>query len=232
MCGLTPSLSPAGALVIFDCDGVLVDSERLAVAIDVKAIGALGWSITEAEVIERHLGRSNADVLADIERHLGRPVPADWDEAWDAEYRRAFDEELKAVPGIAEAIKAIAAEGFQTCVASSGSHAKMRRTLGKTGLWDFFAGRIFSASEVERGKPEPDLFLYAAAQVGLPPQRCVVVEDSRHGVAAAREAGMKAIGFAGGITPATHLVQADIVITDMADLPGAVRELVRGAASS
>jgi HAD superfamily hydrolase (TIGR01509 family) len=212
--------------VIFDCDGVLVDGEQLAVAIDVRAIGALGWPITEAEVVERHLGRSNADVLADIAEHIGRPVPADWDEAWNAEYRRVFDEQLEAVPGVAEAIKVLAAEGFQTCVASSGSHEKMKRTLVKTGLWDFFVGRIFSATEVERGKPEPDLFLYAAKQVGLPPARCVVVEDSRHGVAGARAAGMRAIGFAGGMTPVEHLAAADTVITDMADLSGAVSLLL------
>lgn len=217
---------PSDCLVIFDCDGVLVDGEQLAVAIDVRAIGALGWPITEAEVVERHLGRSNADVLADIAEHIGRPVPADWDEAWNAEYRRIFDEQLEAVPGVAEAIKVLAAEGFQTCVASSGSHEKMKRTLGKTGLWDFFVGRIFSATEVDRGKPEPDLFLYAAQEIGLPPNRCVVVEDSRYGVAGAKAAGMKAIGFAGGITPATHLAAADMVITDMADLSSAVSLLL------
>jgi beta-phosphoglucomutase-like phosphatase (HAD superfamily) len=113
-----PSLSDI--LVIFDCDGVLVDGERLAVAIDVRAIGALGWPITQSEVIDRHLGRSSADVLAAIEVHLGRQVPVDWDEAWNAEYRRVFDERLEPVPGVAEAITAIAA--------SSGSHEKMRRT--------------------------------------------------------------------------------------------------------
>jgi HAD superfamily hydrolase (TIGR01509 family) len=224
--------SPLDALVIFDCDGVLVDGERLAVAIDVLAIGALGWPITEGEVIDRHLGKSNADVLADIEAHLGRPVPEDWEEGWNAEYRRVFDAELQPVPGIAEAIETIAAEGFQTCVASSGTHAKMRRTLGKTGLRHFFEGRIFSATEVERGKPEPDLFLYAAKQVGLAPDHCVVVEDSQYGIAAAKMAGMKAIGYAGGITPASHLEQADVVITDMADLPRAVRDLLMGAATS
>lgn len=171
--------SPTNCLVIFDCDGVLVDGEGLAEAIDVKAIGALGWPITEA--------------------HLGRPVPTGWEEEWDAEYRRVFDEQLEAVPGIAEAIRVIAAEGFQTCVASSGSHAKMRRTLGKTGLWDFFDGRIFSASQVE---------------------------DSQHGVAAAKAADMKAIGFAGGITPVAHLAAADLVITSMSDLPDAVSLLL------
>jgi HAD superfamily hydrolase (TIGR01509 family) len=218
--------SPPDCLVVFDCDGVLVDSERLAVAIDVRVIGTLGWPITEAEVLELFLGRSEADIFAMIEQHLGRALPADWDESWSAEFRRVFDEELEAVPGVAAAIESVAVQGFQTCVASSGSLEKMRRTLGKTGLWDFFEGRIFSASEVERGKPEPDLFLYAAEQVGPQPGRCVVVEDSRYGVAGARAAGMKAIGFAGGITPVAQLAAADVVITDMADLPGAVSALL------
>jgi HAD superfamily hydrolase (TIGR01509 family) len=215
-------LTPAECLVLFDCDGVLVDSERLAVAIDVRAIGSLGWPITEAEVIELFLGRSEADIFAMVQQRLGRTLPSDWDESWTSEFRRVFDEELEAVPGVTEAIKAVAAEGFQTCVASSGSTEKMRRTLGKTGLWDFFDGRIYSAAQVDRGKPEPDLFLYAAQQVGVRPSRCVVVEDSRYGVAAARAAGMKVIGFAGGITPAAQLAAADLVLTDMSDLPGAV----------
>jgi HAD superfamily hydrolase (TIGR01509 family) len=215
--------TPPECLVLFDCDGVLVDSERLAVAIDVRAIGALGWPITEAEVIELFLGRSEADIFAMVQQHIGRTLPPDWDESWTAEFRRVFEEELEAVPGVTEAIKAIAAEGFQTCVASSGSTEKMCRTLGKTGLWDFFEGRIYSAAQVGRGKPEPDLFLYAAEQAGIRPSRCVVVEDSRYGVAAARAAGMKVIGFAGGITPAAQLVAADVVLTDMSDLPDKVR---------
>ena len=218
--------SPSDCLVIFDCDGVLVDGERMAVAIDVKAIGTLGWPITEAEVIELFLGRSEADMFAVIRQHIGRALPGDWVDRWSGEYRRAFDEELEAVSGVADAIKVVAAEGFRTCVASSGSHEKMMRTLRKTGLWDFFAGRIFSATEVERGKPEPDLFLYAAKLVGAAAARCVVVEDSRYGVAGAKAAGMKAIGFAGGITPAEHLAAADVVITDMSDLPGAVSLLL------
>jgi HAD superfamily hydrolase (TIGR01509 family) len=209
-------------LVLFDCDGVLVDSERLAVAIDVRAIGALGWPITEAEVIELFLGRSEADIFAMIQQHIGRALPVGWDESWDAEFRRVFDEELEAVPGVTEAVKVVAAGGFQTCVASSGSTQKMRRTLGKAGLWDFFEGRIYSATQVARGKPEPDLFLYAAEQVGVRPARCVVVEDSRFGVAAAKAAGMKAIGFAGGMTPAAQLAGADVVLADMSDLPDVV----------
>jgi HAD superfamily hydrolase (TIGR01509 family) len=214
------------ALVIFDCDGVLVDSERLAVEIDVRAIGALGWTITREEVIERHVGRSTADVIADIEAHIGRSIPQGWDVEWDEEYRRVFDEELEAVPGVQEAVRVLDAQGLATCVASSGSHRKMRRTLGRTGLWDHFEGRVFSVSQVERGKPAPDLFLYAAQQLGIAPGRCVVVEDSRFGVAGAKAADMVAIGYAGGITPAVHLEAADTVITDMADLPAAVAALL------
>lgn len=214
------------ALVVFDCDGVLVDSERLAVEIDVRAIGELGWPITADEVIHRHVGISEADAIADIEAHIGRPVPPGWARAWAGEYRRVFDERLEAVPGVAAAVDAVVAAGYLVCVASSGSHAKMRRTLTRTGLWDRFDGLLHSAEEVERGKPAPDLFLYAAARLRVPPARCVVVEDSRHGVAGARQAGMASVGYAGGVTPAVHLTEADVVITDMADLPAAVARLL------
>jgi len=214
--------SPRNFLVIFDCDGVLVDSERLAVSIDVRAIGLLGWALTESDVIELFLGRSDADVMAMIEQHIGRPLPHGWEEQWAAEYRCVFDEQLEAVPGITEAIRLIAAEGFQTCVASSGSLAKIRRNLSKVGLWTHFDGRVFSASEVKHGKPAPDLFHYAARRLGRPPEACVVVEDSHHGLAAARAAGMKSVGFAGGITPIGRLTNADVVITDMAALPDTV----------
>ena len=228
---LSPVPAPTSAmaeprLIIFDCDGVLVDSERLAVGIDARAIGALGWAITEAEVIERFLGRSDADVLAALEQRLGRPVPDGWADQWSREYSRAFDEQLEAVPGVAAAISSIAAAGLRTCVASSGSHEKMRRTLGLAGLWEHFEGRVFSASEVPRGKPAPDLFLHAATRSGVSADRCVVVEDSRFGIAAARAAGMASVGFAGGITPADHLRAADTVIADMADLPRAVADLL------
>ena len=109
-------------------------------------------------------------------------------------------------------------------MASSGTHAKMARTLGLTGLWDRFDGRIFSATEVERGKPAPDLFLFAAAAMGVGRDRCVVVEDSRSGIEAARAAGMRSVGYAGGLTPADWL-QGDrtVVIDDMAELAAAAR---------
>lgn len=204
-------------LVIFDCDGVLVDSERLAVRIDVRVLAELGWVLSEHEVIERFVGRSDEFVAAEIEAHLGRSLAADWLERFQPLYRQVFAAELKPVVGIVEALDQIT---LPTCVASSGSHEKMRYTLGLTGLWDRFAGRIFSATEVARGKPAPDLFLYAARRMGVDPAACAVVEDSRYGVEAARAAGMLAFAFAGSVTPAERLRgPGTVVFTSMRDLP-------------
>ena len=204
-------------LVIFDCDGVLVDSERLAVQIDVRVLAELGWVLSEREVIERFVGRSDEVMAAEIEAHLGRPLPEDWQDAFQHLYREVFAARLAPVDGIVEALDRIT---LPTCVASSGSHEKMRYTLGLTGLWDRFAGRIFSASEVARGKPAPDLFLHAAARMGVDPAACAVVEDSRYGVAAARAAGMLALAYAGGVTAAEHLRGPDtLVFDDMRELP-------------
>ena len=209
-------------LVIFDCDGVLVDSERLAVRVEARLLTDLGWPITEAEVLDRFVGRSDADMLAEIEATLGRAVP-DWTERYQHDLHAAFHDELVAVPGVADAIDALV---VASCVASSGTHDKMRLTLGLTGLHDRFEGRIYSATQVDRGKPAPDLFLFAASQMGVDPARCVVIEDSRSGVAAARAAGMRSLGFAGGLTPAEWLVgPGTVVFDDMADLVGLVADL-------
>ena len=219
-------MSAASTLVLFDCDGVLVDSERLVIDIDVAAVTAAGWPMTREQAIEAFVGRSNADVVAMIEAQVGHPLPPDWDAAWEADYRRVLDELLEPVPGVRAAVEQVVARGRRTCVASSGSHDKMRRTLARTGLAELFEGRIFSATEVEHGKPAPDLFLHAASRMQVDPGRCVVVEDSRYGVAAARSAGMRVVGFAGGITPEHHLADADVVITDMAVLPGTLDGLL------
>jgi len=204
-------------LVIFDCDGVLVDSERISVRVDVAVLARLGWPMTEAEVVERFMGRTEADMAAEIEAHLGRPLPANWEEPFRHLYREAFEAELKPVPGILEALDAITGP---ICVASSGTHERMRYTLGLTGLYPRFAGRIFSASEVARGKPAPDLFLHAARRMGVRPAACAVVEDSRYGVEAARGAGMRAFGYAGGLSPRAWLEGPGTVVFDeMRDLP-------------
>ena len=214
-------------LVIFDCDGVLVDSERLAVRIDVQVLATLGWVLTEHEVIERFVGRPDEFMVAEIEAYLGRPLPKNWEDPFQHLYRDAFASALTPVAGIVEALDRIT---LPTCVASSGTHERMRYTLGLTGLYDRFAGRIFSSSEVVRGKPAPDIFLYAAERMGVDPAACAVVEDSRYGVEAARAAGMLAFGFAGGLTAAERLRgPGTIVFNDMRELPRLLAERVGGA---
>jgi HAD superfamily hydrolase (TIGR01509 family) len=209
---------PPISLVIFDCDGVLVDTERIAVRIDVIVLAELGWPMTEAEVVERFMGRSDEEMTAEIEAHLGRRLPASWEAPFRHLYRQAFEAELEPVAGVVEALDAIA---IPTCVASSGTHEKIRFTLGLTGPYERFAGRIFSVGDVARGKPAPDLFLHAAGRMGVPPAQCAVVEDSRYGVEAARAAGMRAFGYAGGLAPKGALAGPQtIVFEDMRDLPG------------
>ncbi|WP_019870684.1 HAD family hydrolase [Salinispora oceanensis] len=204
-------------LVIFDCDGVLVDSERIAVRVNTTLGAELGWPLTEAEVIERFIGRSSASIGEQIAARLGEQVAARWAERFDLAHRQAVDAGLTAVDGIDEALDEIT---LPTCVASSGTHEKMRHTLGRTGLYPRFAGRIFSATEVAHGKPAPDLFLHAAAAMGVPPAGCVVVEDSHYGVQAARAAGMRCFGYAGGLTPAHRLEgPGTVVFDDMRKLP-------------
>jgi HAD superfamily hydrolase (TIGR01509 family) len=204
-------------LVIFDCDGVLIDSERLAVKVDVQVLGELGWPLTEAEVIERFVGRSDRDARAEIEAHIGHKLPDGFDKAVEHRYREVFANALTPVEGVVEALDRIA---LPTCVASSGTHDHMRYTLGLTGLYERFAGRIFSAEDVVNGKPAPDLFLHAAEQMGAEPAACVVIEDSRHGVQAARAACMRVLAFAGGLSAAEALEGPDtVVFDDMRDLP-------------
>ncbi|WP_329585746.1 HAD family hydrolase [Kitasatospora sp. NBC_01250] len=204
-------------LVIFDCDGVLIDSERLAVRVDAVVLAALGWPMSEEEIVERFVGRSHSSMTADIEAHLGRTLPPDWDAEFKPLYDEAFERELTPVTGIVEALDAI---DLPTCVASSSSHARLRRTLGLTGLHERFAGRIFSAEEVTHGKPAPDLFLHAARRMGVDPSACVVVEDSRFGLAAARAAGMRSFGYCGGLSRADRLAgPGTVVFDDMRKLP-------------
>ncbi|MEW2416543.1 HAD family hydrolase [Streptomyces sp. NPDC046866] len=207
-------------LVIFDCDGVLVDSERIAARVQVALGAELGWPLTEDEVVDRFIGRSHAAIREQIAARLGEDTAAVWAERFEELHREAVDAGLAPVEGLPEALDGL---GLPTCVASSGSHDKMRHTLGRTGLHARFAGRIFSATEVPRGKPAPDLFLYAARQMGVDPAACAVVEDSRPGVEAARAAGMRAFGYAGGLTPAERLAGRDtVVFHDMRDLPALV----------
>jgi HAD superfamily hydrolase (TIGR01509 family) len=209
-------------LVIFDCDGVLVDSEPIALRIDREVLARLGWELTEAEIVERFVGRTEEAMVAEIEEQLGHALPRAWEDEFQPLYRKALEQELQPVDGIVEALDRI---DLPTCVASSGSHEKMRFTLGLTGLWERFEGRIFSASEVRHGKPAPDLFLHAAARMGADPARCAVVEDSAFGVEAARAAGMRAFAYAGGVTPAQRLAgPGTVVFEEMRALPELLRQ--------
>ncbi|MET9958563.1 HAD family hydrolase [Streptomyces sp. NPDC006326] len=213
-------------LVVFDCDGVLVDSEPIAVRTHVALGAELGWPLTEAEVMERFVGRSTTSIGEQIAARLGPGTARVWDERFRTLHAEAVDAGLQAVDGMAEALDGLRAAGLgpqQWCIASSGSHDKMRHTLGRVGLYDRFAGRIFSAHEVEHGKPAPDLFLHAARSLGVDPSRCAVVEDSRFGIQAAGAAGMRGFGYAGGLTPAAWLaLPGTVVFTDMRRLPSLI----------
>ncbi|MFE4517852.1 HAD family hydrolase [Kitasatospora sp. NPDC056783] len=207
-------------LVIFDCDGVLVDSEVIAVRVVVRLAAEMGWPLTEAEVIEKFVGRSEAACHAVVAERLGEEAATLYDKRFRELHAEAVDAGLTPVAGLPEALDAIT---LPTCVASSGTHEKMRHTLGRTGLYDRFAGRIFSATEVGRGKPAPDLFLHAARTMGVDPAACVVVEDSNPGVRAARAAGMRSLGYAGGVTAAERLAgPGTVVFEDMRELPGLI----------
>ena len=182
-------------LAIFDCDGVLIDSEHLAVRADVACLAEDGIVLTEAEILASYVGISVTHMVADLEERFGRKVAADFVDRHHARLRAIFEAELQAMPGVGPVLDAWPGA---RCVASSSTPARLMHALGVVGLYDRFAPHIFSAVQVERGKPAPDLFLYAAARMGIEPRNCVVIEDSLAGVDAAVTAGMAVIGFTGG----------------------------------
>lgn len=207
--------------VLFDCDGVLVDSERVYVGVDVEVLTELGCSFSREEVVELFVGSSAEVCTAIVEEHLGRRLEADWQRRYAHRYEEALLAEAAAVDGIAEALDRLTALAVPFCVASNSGHETIRRGLKLTGLLERFAdGRVFSATDVARGKPEPDLFLHAARTLGVDPARCAVVEDSPYGVRAARAAGMRAFGYCGGLTRAVRLAgPGTVVFDDMRALP-------------
>ncbi len=185
------------SLIIFDCDGVLVDSERLAAEGMVESLRLLGLEMSYREIRKEFVGLSWVDTISAIEKRLGHPIPQDWHRRRHNPDRLHFLEQLQPVPGVHGVIDHLREAKLPYCVASSGETAKMNATLGATGLLHLFEGLLFSATMVSRGKPHPDLFLYAAKQMGHAPARCVVVEDSIHGVKAGRAAGMRVLAYAG-----------------------------------
>ncbi|MCP2322504.1 HAD superfamily hydrolase (TIGR01509 family) [Hamadaea flava] len=203
-------------LVIFDCDGVLVDSERIAIRLNIELLAEYGHHATEADIVDHFVGKSLPSIQELIAEWLGRPVP-EWPDLWMTRMTAAHDAELTAVDGIAEALDRI---DLPVCVASSGRLEKTRHSLKLTGLSHHFGDRLFSSTMVERGKPFPDLFLHAARTLGVEPTACVVVEDSEPGVRAARSAGMRCFAYAGGVTSGEKLIgDGTVVFDDMRRLP-------------
>lgn len=206
-------------LVIFDCDGVLVDSERVANEVFASVLEEVcGLEFTLDDMFDTFVGHSRLQCLEKIEAILGEPPPDELDRRYQQDINLALEKSVEAIRGIDHVLEQLA---LPSCVASSGSHEKMQMTLGKTGLLDYFTGRIFSTSEVERGKPHPDIYLHAAARMGMcDPARCLVIEDSPIGVSGAVAANMTVFGFA-ELMPAHRLRAsgAHRVFERMSDLP-------------
>lgn len=211
-------------LVVFDCDGVLVDSEPVANAVLAEMVTELGLPMTTQESMRVFMGRTLTACVEILAERLGRRPPEDFIPELERRVLEAFERDLSPVEGIEAALDAVASMRLATCVASNGSVAKMERTLGRTGLLPRFEGRLFSSREVARGKPHPDVFLHAARSMGAPPRACVVVEDSVLGVEGAVAAEMTVLGFARDTIPDALRGAGARVFEDMSELPQLIRE--------
>ena len=215
-------------LVIFDCDGVLVDSEVISCRAHAETLTRHGYPISADEVLVRFLGVSDREARMTIEAELGRSLPDDFEAQMKQAALQRYADDLQSIPYVDAVIAAIA---LPKCVASSGTPEKIRHGLDCAKLYDILVPHIFSATQVKRGKPAPDLFLFAAEQMGAAPERCLVIEDSVPGVTGARAAGMTVLGFRGGshcqMGHADLLRDAGAAATfdDMRQLPELVRRI-------
>ena len=210
-------------LVIFDCDGVLVDSEGPSNRVVAREITALGWPMTQAESTALFVGRRLSDIPPIVEAQLGRPVPPGWVGRLCDRLIAMLASEVEAMPGAESVLRATAALGLPYRVASNSSHEEMAVKFERTGLAPLVAGRLHSARDVVAGKPAPDLFLAAAAAEDVPPAACLVIEDSVPGALAARAAGMACIGLAPhGDDPALRAAGARL-IRSLDELPAILR---------
>jgi HAD superfamily hydrolase (TIGR01509 family) len=207
-------------LVIFDNDGVLVDSERIANTLLAEQLTTYGLAVTWTDCIERYLGSTLERVRALVEQELGHAIPADFEAAYRARVYPELARSVRPIAGVIGVLDTLDRDGVAVCVASSAVHERIRMTLTTAGLVDRFEGRMFSADDVgRRSKPAPDLFLYAAEQLGVAPPACAVVEDAPAGIEAAHAAGMVSFGYT-ALTPAHLLADASGgTFTDMAELP-------------
>jgi HAD superfamily hydrolase (TIGR01509 family) len=214
------------SLIIFDCDGVLVDSEPISISVLLDVLAKAGHVMDEGTAYRLFLGRSMATTIELLRNDFGFVVtPAHLDQARAALNER-FRRELKPIPGIKTALEKLSGP---RCIASSSKPERIRLSLSITGLLDQFEPHIYSATMVERGKPAPDLFLHAARDMGMEPDDCLVIEDSPAGVEAAKSAGMRVFGFtggshalAGGLAASLALLEPDAVFDDMRLLPSLV----------
>lgn len=219
-------------LIVFDCDGVLVDSEPLSMRILLQTIAEAGVEIDAADGYEAFLGKSLATVCDQLRREHRIDMDAAALERMRRQLYQSIREELQPIPGIADALARLSQP---LCVASSSQLERIGLSLEVTGLTRHFAGNVFSASMVRRGKPAPDLFLYAAERMSVAPTDCIVVEDSPAGITAALEAGMAVLGFAGGSHARSEAHQKKLsalgplaVFDDMRELPGLIQGLGQG----
>ncbi|WP_299963717.1 HAD family phosphatase [uncultured Roseobacter sp.] len=184
-------------LVIFDCDGVVVDSEVISLASLRRSLAAFGIELSAEEVRSRFLGTSLKSIATYVAEHSPARSADGFATHWEAALFESFRTDLTPIPGLCELLSALSAQGYAHCIASSGTFERIDVALSSTGLVARF-DHIFSAEQVTRGKPAPDLFLHAAKTIGVAPQHCLVIEDSPYGARAATEAGMRCIGFVGG----------------------------------
>ncbi|MCP1373988.1 HAD family hydrolase [Dyella lutea] len=221
---MNPSPHPID-LVIFDCDGVLVDSEGITGRVFADMLRELGADVDDHDLSGRCVGRSTADSLTIAADLLGRPLPPGFDSRYGERSRAALAQQVTLVAGVGSMLDAI---DLPCAIASNGLRVKMAITLQVTGLLPRFDGRWFGIDDVEHGKPAPDIYLLAAKTFGARPEHCVVVEDSPTGIAAGRAAGMTVLGYAGGLS-LERLVEAgaDYVFDDMAHLPALLDALRR-----
>ena len=210
-------------LVVFDNDGVLVDSESISNRLLAAYLTELGHPTSYEDSIRDYMGSAMHRIHDLVLERSGERLPADFDDVFHSRVFAAFERELRPVPGVTGVLEKLTADGVPYCVASSGSHERIRVGHRATGLDRWFEdARIFSAQDVGRGKPAPDLFLYAAERMGVAPERCVVVEDSPLGVRAAVAAGMDVYGFT-AMTPAAKLAGATGLFADMGELADLLR---------
>ncbi|ALX84562.1 phosphoglycolate phosphatase [Achromobacter denitrificans] len=189
--------TPAPRLVIFDCDGVLIDSEIIAARAQSRALAEHGIAITPQEAARRFAGIPDADMWQTLQDENARALPEDFPRQYADRLQDTFRQELRALPGVRETLAALRQRGMAYCVASSSTLPKLEAALKLVGLWEEFAPNVFSTAQVAHGKPAPDVFLFAARQMRTAILECVVVEDSVPGVRAARAARMRAVGYIG-----------------------------------